>query len=306
MRQFVLMMMLVVPIYSQSNNYLIKLFSQQADELTVPDIEITQQNREILQTLTDSLYNASQSNLEQIQLIAGAYPEWGTGSIEIDSANPLFQAQQKEVGGIACIARQTPPIESVLEPGGPDTSDSLFPFKTESSQSPIYWAIKNNALYDAVALPNFGIELYVGKRWSVAGGWYFSWWSNDAKQHFYHRNGGHLEVRKWFGKSSKQGPLQGHHVGVYLQAMTFDFARNGKGYLSDKWNYGAGISYGYSLSLSRRLKVDFSIGIGTLKGRYQEYRFEDGEYVWQATKRRLWWGPTKDEISFVWILGGGK
>ena len=32
----------------------------------------------------------------------------------------------------------------------------------------------------------------------------------------------------------------------------------------------------------------------------------DGHYVWQATKNRHWFGPTKAEISLVWLLGRGN
>lgn len=63
------------------------------------------------------------------------------------------------------------------------------------------------------------------------------------------------------------------------------------------------LSYGYSLPLRRRLNMDFTIGIGYLTGTYMEYIPIDACYVWQATKNRHWWGPTKAEISLVWLLG---
>ena len=31
----------------------------------------------------------------------------------------------------------------------------------------------------------------------------------------------------------------------------------------------------------------------------------DNHYVWKATKKRNWFGPTKAEVSLVWLLGGG-
>ena len=45
------------------------------------------------------------------------------------------------------------------------------------------------------------------------------------------------------------------------------------------------------------------IGLGYLGGEYQEYLPKDGHYVWQATKQRRWFGPTKAEVSLVWLLG---
>ena len=41
-------------------------------------------------------------------------------------------------------------------------------------------------------------------------------------------------------------------------------------------------------------------------GRYYEYEPLDGHYVWKATKNRHWIGPTKAEISLVWLLGKGN
>jgi|GEM_PF-6135277 len=40
--------------------------------------------------------------------------------------------------------------------------------------------------------------------------------------------------------------------------------------------------------------------------RYKEYLPQDGHYVWQSTKRRHWIGPTKAEISLVWLIGRGN
>lgn len=41
-------------------------------------------------------------------------------------------------------------------------------------------------------------------------------------------------------------------------------------------------------------------------GRYYEYEPLDGHYVWKATKNRHWIGPTKAEVSLVWLLGHGN
>ena len=100
--------------------------------------------------------------------------------------------------------------------------------------------------------------------------------------------------------------MQGHHLGFYAQIVTYDFEWGGRGYLGDKWSYGAGISYGYSHPMAKRLNLDFTIGIGYLGGEYKEYLPIDNHYVWQVTKQRHWFGPTKAEISLVWLIGRGN
>ena len=88
--------------------------------------------------------------------------------------------------------------------------------------------------------------------------------------------------------------------------VTYDFELGGRGYLGDKWSYHAGIEYGYAHPIARRLNLEFNIGIGYLGGEYKEYLPIDNHYVWQATKRRHWFGPTKAEISLVWLIGRGN
>lgn len=69
------------------------------------------------------------------------------------------------------------------------------------------------------------------------------------------------------------------------------------------------MDYGYSLPVARRLNLDFTIGFGYLGGRYREYLpdWDDTtgtmHYVWQATRDRAYFGPSRLEVSLVWIIG---
>ena len=167
-------------------------------------------------------------------------------------------------------------------------------------------ALKTNFLYDVALVPNLGVEIALGKNWSIGANWMYAWWSNRGKDNFWRIYGGDVEVRRWFGKKAAEKPLQGHHVGVYGQLLTYDFETGGRGYMADKWNYTFGVSYGYSLPIAKRLNLDFNLGIGYWGGRYKEYLPVEGHYVWQSTKNRRWFGPTKAEISLVWLLGHGN
>ena len=171
---------------------------------------------------------------------------------------------------------------------------------------PFYMGVKTNMLYDAAIIPNVGVEFYLGKNFSVVGNWMYSWWKSDKVAWYWRTYGGDLAVRYWFGKASKEKPLQGHHLGLYGQILTYDFEVGGRGYLGDKWTYGGGLEYGYSLPVARRLNIDFTLGVGYLGGEFKEYLPIDGHYVWQVTKMRHWMGPTKAEISLVWLLGRGN
>lgn len=176
---------------------------------------------------------------------------------------------------------------------------------------PFYMGIKTNMLYDALLVPNIGVEFYLGKNWSIVANWMYAWWKTDKHHRYWRVYGGDIAVRKWFGKAAKEKPLTGHHIGLYGQVLTYDFEWGGRGYMAgepggtifDRANYAFGAEYGYSLPIARRLNIDFTIGVGYMGGKYYEYLPEDNCYVWQATKNRHWVGPTKAEVSLVWLIG---
>lgn len=184
----------------------------------------------------------------------------------------------------------------------------------EKTVRPFYMSVSTNMLYDAILLPNIGMEFYLGKNWSISGNWMYGWWNNNHHHKYWRAYGGDLELRKWLGSASKRKPLTGHHLGIYAQILLYDFEFGGKGQMSGKpganiWekaSYAAGLEYGFALPVARRLNIDFTVGIGYLSGDYYEYIPEDNHYVWLNTKKRSWFGPTKAQISLVWLLGHGN
>ena len=183
------------------------------------------------------------------------------------------------------------PTDTIAEP-----QDSAF-------CRPFYMAIKSNMLYDLAMTPNAGIEFYLGAGFSLSANWQYAWWHRDQAAFYWRTYGGDLEARYWFGKLAKEKPLTGHHVGIYGQMVTYDFEFGGNGILAPRWSWSVGVSYGYSLPIHRVLNIDFSVGAGYHTGIYHNYTPIDGEYIWQATKRRRWIGPTKFEASLVWLIG---
>lgn len=188
--------------------------------------------------------------------------------------------------------------------------EEITPLITNSCR-PFYMGVKTNMLYDLIALPNIGVEFYLGKNWTVSADWMYGWWKTDRRHRYWRAYGGNLNLRWWFGSAAHRKPMTGHHIGIYGQLLTYDFEWGGKGYMGgepgrslwDRAHWGGGIEYGYSLPIARRFNIDFNLGLGYLGGRQYEYRPEDGHYVWQQTKKRHWFGPTKLEVSLVWLLG---
>jgi hypothetical protein len=183
----------------------------------------------------------------------------------------------------------------------PQTTDSAFCMD-----------VRTNLLYDAALIPNVGVEFALGRHWSVATNWAWAWWSRRSMNRYWRVFGGELNLRWWFGGKK---PLTGHHLGVYGEAFTYDVMLSSrKGYLGGipgggmlrhpSWNVGA--EYGFSQPIGHRLNLDFTLGVGYFRSTYYEYKPIDTHYVWQDTKKKRWIGPTKAEVSLVWLLGRGN
>lgn len=165
--------------------------------------------------------------------------------------------------------------------------------------------LKTNMLYSVAAIPTIGLEVSIGKKWSMSAQWMYAWWNNDARHRYWRVNGGDMEVRRWFSpRREVRSMMCGHHIGLYGQILTYDIEWGGRGYLGERWSWGAGLSYGYSLPVGRQLNIDFTLGVGYLTGDYMKYIPQDDCYVWESTHRRNWFGPTKAEVSLVWYVGG--
>lgn len=203
-------------------------------------------------------------------------------------------------------ARLESASQSPSSPPFPAIPSQVHP-SSESQAPPVasYFALKSNLLYDALLVPNLSLEASIGSGWTLGAGGMLAWWSKDAKHRYWRIYGGDLEIRKYFGTLSKSKPLQGHHLGIYGDFLTYDFEFGAKGYQS-KATYAAGIKYGYSHPIANRLNLDFALGIGYLHSNYKTYVPRDGCYVYQETKKRKWLGPTQAEISLVWLLGKGN
>ncbi|WP_297909218.1 DUF3575 domain-containing protein [uncultured Parabacteroides sp.] len=238
-----------------------------------------------------------------------------------------FFPQVRNAGVIFVTVRQKPIIKSdkVELQAGPTMDTVAVVQKTDTlisqvivpeheERKPFYMAVKTNMLYDVLAVPNIGIEFYLGKNWSVSGSWMYGWWDKNSKHRYWRIYGGDIAVRKWLGRKAAEKPLTGHHLGLYGQVFTYDFEWGGTGYMGGRpgktlWNspnYAMGVEYGYSLPIARRLNIDFTIGVGYWGGKYYTYSPLDGHDVWESTKKRHWFGPTKAEISLVWLLGRGN
>ena len=168
-----------------------------------------------------------------------------------------------------------------------------------------FMALRTNMFFDALLLPNIGVEVGLPMNFTISADWFGTWISSKKYNFYWQGYGGYLSARYYFGKAAQETPFTGHHVGIYGSCLTHDVEFGGKGYQADKFGFGGGIEYGYSLPIADQLCIDFNLGLGFQGGKYKVYKPADdgtGHYVWLSTHRRRWWGPTKLEISLKWLI----
>lgn len=110
-------------------------------------------------------------------------------------------------------------------------------------------------------------------------------------------------MKYYFGRKALEKPLQGWHIGAYGHFASYDFQLSRKG-VQGRRNWGGGVIAGYMLPISRHFNIDFALGLGYFGGKYRTCRHEPPHCeVWTGTYHRHWWGPTRAEVTLVWLLG---
>lgn len=247
-------------------------------------------------------------------MYAKMFPELRKSSLQIEWGGPKTLraevAEERPAAGLSLLPPSSaivPASLGVIEP-----IDTKWQMSSESRN--FYMALKTNMLYDLAAVPNLSAEFYLGKNWSIAGEGAYAWWSKNSRHRYWRVYGGDITVRRWFGAAADRKPLTGHHVGAYAGAVTFDVEWGGTGYMGgiprgtllDRCLLTAGVEYGYSLPIGRRLNIDFTIAVGWIGGKCIKYRPEEDFYVEEVEKRVDLFVPTKAEISLVWLIGRGN
>lgn len=175
-------------------------------------------------------------------------------------------------------------------------------YRMESAPAAVQ--LRTNGLYDLALCPNVGLEIQTDLGLAFQLDYVGAWWNSNSKHRYFSNYGLQTELRYYFANPKMDFPFNGHHAGAYFQMATYDFEFGGTGYQCkdlDK-SIGFGLSYGYSKPISRRLSLDFTIGIGYFTSKYTVYEPSGDWYKPTGYKKLTWFGPTKAEVTFVWNL----
>lgn len=151
---------------------------------------------------------------------------------------------------------------------------------------------------------NFGAEVPLGNHCSIAADYYFPWfWPDKRNKDCFEFIGVNAEIRYWFGRDRQPSDrLRGHSLGFYFAGGYFDFEKNYRGMQGEFYSPGIDYSYSTSIGHSKRVRLQFSIGLGYIHSQGRTYTvFEDYGQLYPDEGTVMWnyFGPTKAAVSIV-------
>lgn len=177
----------------------------------------------------------------------------------------------------------------------------------EDEKQPPVLAIRTNILYDfIIEAPNLSIELPLGDKLSIQGGYMQPWRTWHSNSYAMQSHSVDLQLKYWLGERTRENRLMGHHVSLDMGIGDHDIQRKGKGY---QGNYFlAGFCYGYTFTIGTNVALDLGLGLGMLYSDYHKYNLDvDTDLLmWQEDDKFTWLGPTDVHASLIFTIPGKK
>lgn len=74
---------------------------------------------------------------------------------------------------------------------------------------PFNMDVRTNIIYDALLIPNVGVEFDLGKRWTVAANAMYGWWNNDRSHWYWRAYGGDVALPNGWERQPEEKPSRG-------------------------------------------------------------------------------------------------
>ncbi len=198
----------------------------------------------------------------------------------------------------------------VIEPLEPQ---QYSPIVQQQQQTKLLFALKTNLVLDVVSVVNIAAEIPIAERWSVVGEVVYPWWRNWPANFTMQIESYHAEVKYWLGDRSTKDQLQGWSVGLYGGFGLYDIQPfSEEGVQGDFFDVGAQICYSHPITKSKRLYLEYALGLGYMSTDYKDYYMaydteEFGDikvipYPWITSKLRCIL-PSRLGVSLVWHIG---
>ena len=170
--------------------------------------------------------------------------------------------------------------------------------------SELSFAVKTNLPADLVTAVNLGVELPLGEDFSVNAHFTFPWWTAGPYGNKYALQllDAEGELRWWFAPGEER--LEGHYLALQGSGGKFDLQWGRDIGCYQCYNWGVGLSYGYSMSLGEHWNLEFALTLGYLAIDYQHYVPSPDWSVLLRDNAKAgvlhYFGPTGLKVSLVY------
>lgn len=230
------------------------------------------------------------------KLITDVFPPLRNARMTLVSCYPKATPIAQEISPWnGTLATAEPPKAILTRPAAP------IPTTYAARHSNWKIAVKTNLLFDVLLTANLGVEISPWTHWSLDIPVWYSPYNITST-----RNIRLLAVQpeiRWWAKEA----MNGHFVGLHTHVAGFNIALNDYARYQDPNHalWGMGLSYGYALSLgkSRHWGMEFNIGAGFAKYKYDAYRNWDNGPKFKSGSD-CYWGITRAGVtlSYKWNL----
>ena len=186
----------------------------------------------------------------------------------------------------------------------------VFSFAILSATAQDKIAVKTNLLYGAGTFtPNLGVEIGLGERTTLDISGAYNWFNL----------GGNTKNNKklvhWLVQPEFRYFLcerfSGHFFGLHAIGSQYNigghelpmfFGRSSKNYRHEGNAYGGGLSYGYQLPLAKRWNLEFNVGVGYMRMKYDVYDCTNCGGLKEKGRIKNYFGPTKAGITLIFLI----
>jgi hypothetical protein len=170
------------------------------------------------------------------------------------------------------------------------------------------FALRTNLVYSAVwATPNLSAEVALSPHSTVAISYSNNPWHYKRRLRSDNKKLLHgivsPEYRYWFGER-----FRGHFMGLHALYSEFNVSSHTvptlfeEAYRYSGTAYGGGLSYGYALGLSPHWSVEFTVGVGVARLKYDRFSCRTCDTKSERIEG-TWVGPTRMGINLAWNFG---
>lgn len=157
---------------------------------------------------------------------------------------------------------------------------------------------------------NFGVEVPIGRHFSVGADYYYPWWLADNNKYCHELLAWFVDVKWWPSSYSgkyawtRDDKLKGHAIGAYAAAGYYDYQWRGSGYQGEFVDFGVDYTFAKPLGRKGWARLEFNIGVGAVLTKARHYTPTSD---WEDLIRDYgvknyyysFFGPTRAGVSLV-------